>query len=47
MKRYFAKEVNGKGYLFDKQFSVNVPIAVEANYETAAELAEKYNSDEE
>jgi hypothetical protein len=42
--RYVAKEVNGKGYIFDKQFSMNVPIAVENTIEFATERAEQLNN---
>lgn len=46
MERYFAKEVNGKGYLFDRQFSENCPIAVEKTVEFAKKQAEKFNREE-
>ena len=44
-KRYKAKQVNGKGYIFDSNFSANVPIAVEKTYATAAKLVDKYNKE--
>lgn len=48
MKRYFAKEVNGKGYLYDRKFaSGRVPIATETTYEFACQQAEKFNKEED
>ena len=45
MERYYAKEVNGKGYIYDREFSENVPIAVERTIETAEMLVQRYNAD--
>ena len=48
MERYFAKEVNGKGYLYDRKFAnARVPIAVETTYKFACKQAEKFNKEEE
>lgn len=46
-KRYFAKEVNGKGYLYDRKFgNARVPIAVETTYDFACKQAQKFNEEE-
>ncbi len=46
-KRYFAKEVNGKGYLCDRKFgNARVPIAVETTYDFACKQAQKFNEEE-
>ena len=46
--RYFAeRSLDGKGYLFDKEFSLRNPIAVEKDYETACRQADKFNAEEE
>ena len=44
--RYFAKEVNGKGYIFDKKFSEKVPCAVEKDYKFAVMQCKKFNKEE-
>lgn len=41
--RYYAKEINGKGYLMDKQFSDNSPIATETTLARAEEQANHFN----
>lgn len=43
--RYTAQKVNGKGYIFDSNFSTIVPIAVEKTHEEANRLVEKYNNE--
>lgn len=45
--RYYAKEVNGKGYLFDKKFSANIPITSETSFAFAQRQAERFNAEEE
>lgn len=42
--RYYAKEINGKGYIFDREFSERVPIAVEKTIEEAENAAQRYNA---
>lgn len=46
MERYTANEINGKGYIFDKQFSDVCPIAVEKTIEIAEKLVAKYNAED-
>lgn len=45
-RRYYATEENGKGYIYDREFSAYVPIAVETTYREAAAMAEKFNREE-
>lgn len=47
MKRYDAKAINGLGYVFDREFSTTVPIAVESSYAFAQEQADKFNKEAE
>lgn len=46
-KRYTAMEINGKGYIFDCNFSSTLPIAVERNYEIAVKQVNKFNKEED
>ena len=43
MERYFAREENGKGYLYDSRFSERVPIAVETTFSEARRKSDFYN----
>ncbi|WP_300924580.1 hypothetical protein [uncultured Clostridium sp.] len=43
LKRFFAKEVNGKGYIFDKEFSLIVPSNVEKTIDFAKKQVIKLN----
>ena len=45
--RYYAKKQNNKGYLYDREFSDKVPMAVETTYELAEAYAKRYNEEEE
>lgn len=45
-KRYWAKEVDGMGWLMDRNFSDNCPIAVETTYAFAVSQAEKFNNED-
>ena len=45
-ERYYAKEVNGKGYLFDREFSTKVPCATETTFAVAQKQADKFNAEE-
>ena len=44
MERYFAREENGKGYLYDREFSEKVPIAVDHTYQQAEASAARFNN---
>lgn len=50
-ERYVAKEINGKGYILDRNwergFKMNLPIAVEKDFETAKRQCERFNKMEE
>ena len=43
MSKYYAEEVNGKGYIYNKDFSEKVPAFVESTYEFALEQVDKLN----
>lgn len=43
--RYYAKEVKGKGYIFDRAFSEKVPIAVEKSITFAQSQVNKFNKE--
>ena len=45
-RRYYAESVNGKGYIYDREFNVNVPISVESTYDEAVALVEKFNKED-
>lgn len=45
MPRYIAKAENGKGYIYDTEYSDKVPVAVETTYEFAKQQADKFNAD--
>ena len=45
MNRYYAKKVNGKGYVFDGYFSEKVPIAVEKTIEESEKAAQRFNAE--
>ena len=45
MERYFAREENGKGYLFDREFSEKVPIAVDNTYQQSKASADRFNEE--
>ena len=47
MERYFAKLENGKGYIYDREFSTNIPIAVESTIAFAQKQADKFNKEQE
>lgn len=43
--RYYAKQVRGLGYIFDREFSNEVPIAVENSIENAQILVDRFNKE--
>ena len=45
--RYYAKSENGKGYLYDREFSDRIPISVETTYGVAYDCAKRFNEQEE
>lgn len=45
-ERYWAEDENGKGYIYDKEFSEKCPIAVEETFEKAFNQACKFNEEE-
>lgn len=45
--RFFAEGVGGKGYIYDRKFSLTSPIAVEKDLATAKAQVEKFNAEEE
>ena len=47
MKRYFATNENGKGYIYDLLFSTKVPCAVEKTYEEAVKMVNIFHKMEE
>lgn len=46
MERYYATSVNGKGYIYDRCFSMKVPIAVEKKFSLAKAQVRKFNNEE-
>lgn len=44
--RYYAEKINGKGYIFDKNFSTKVPIAVEKSIEEAEKRVDFFNRED-
>ena len=44
--RYFAKEVNGKGYVYDRKFSSKVPSNVDKDIATAKASVKRWNKEE-
>lgn len=44
--RYVAKEVNGKGYIYNTEFSMEAPIAVDETIEEAKETAKRWNEED-
>ena len=44
--RYFAKEVNGKGYVYDRKFSTKVPSNVDKDIATARASVKRWNKEE-
>lgn len=44
--RYTAKEVNGKGYIYDRNFSNKVPSNVDKDIETARKSVDRWNKEE-
>ena len=44
--RYFAKEVNGKGYVYDRKFSSKVPSNVDKDIATARASVKRWNKEE-
>ena len=44
--RYTAREVNGKGYIYDKKFSNKVPSNVDKDIETARKSVDRWNKEE-
>lgn len=43
--RYIAREVNGKGYIYDKKFSDKVPSNVDKDIETARKSVDRWNKE--
>lgn len=44
--RYFAKEVDGKGYVYDRKFSTKVPSNVDKDIATARASVKRWNKEE-